>query len=163
MDEYVRKAKTYTPLQARNKAESYCAYQERSQQEVRDKLYDWGLRHDEVESIISYLIEENFLNEARFASAYVQGKFRMNGWGKIKIKQGLKHKKVSDPLIKSALNEIDSEEYRVKLIEILYKKNRTLNEQDPFKRRGHLFQYANGRGFESQFILEALTDNEFGF
>lgn len=163
MDEPVRKKKIYTPQQARRKAESYCAYQERSQQEVRDKLYDWGLHYADVESIISDLIEENFLNEERFATAYVQGKFRMKGWGKIKIKQGLKQKRVSSPLIKFALNRIDPDEYMGKLLDILEKKDRVTQEKDPFKRRNKLFQYAMGRGFESQLILEALKDNGFEF
>jgi regulatory protein len=72
------------------KAEHFCAYQERSQQEVRDKLYEWGLWPDAVEQSISRLIEGNFLNEDRFAKAYTKGKFNQKAWGKIKIKQGLK-------------------------------------------------------------------------
>ena len=73
---------------ARSKAEHYCAYQERSQQEVRDKLYEWGQYPDVVENIISGLITGNFLNEERFAKAYAIGKFRQKGWGRMKIKQG---------------------------------------------------------------------------
>ncbi len=85
------------------KAEHYCAYQERSQQEVRDKLYEWGLYSNVVERVITELIAGNFLNEERFANAYTRGKFNQKGWGKNKIKQGLKFKRVSDPLIKKAL------------------------------------------------------------
>jgi len=93
------------------KAESYCAYQERAQQEVRDKLYDWGLHHDEVEEVITELITTNFLNEERFANAYVSGKFNIKRWGKIKIKQGLKLKRIPDKMIIKALNTIDYDEY----------------------------------------------------
>jgi regulatory protein len=82
------------------KAEHYCAYQERSQQEVRDKLYEWDLKPAEVENIIIRLIENNYVNEERFAKAYVRGKFNQKGWGRIKIKQGLKQKRVPDGLIK---------------------------------------------------------------
>ncbi|MGO1785917.1 MAG: regulatory protein RecX [Sphingobacterium sp.] len=163
MDEPIKKKKVYSSQEASRKAESYCAYQERSQQEVRDKLYDWGLHYADVESIISYLIEENFLNEERFATAYVLGKFRMKAWGKIKIKSGLKQKQVSSPLIKFALDRIDPNEYMNKLIDVLEKKNRIIREEDPFKKRNKLFQYGIGRGFESQLILEVLKDNEFGF
>ncbi|MGY0037761.1 regulatory protein RecX [Pedobacter sp. NJ-S-72] len=85
------------------KAESYCAYQERAQQEVRNKLYDWGLRHDDVEEVITELILNNFLNEERFANAYVSGKFNIKKWGKIKIKQGLKLKKIPEKMITKAL------------------------------------------------------------
>jgi SOS response regulatory protein OraA/RecX len=75
------------------KAKKYCSYQERSQQEVRDKLYEWGLHRNEVEQAIAQLVSENYLNEQRFAIAYAGGKFRMKGWGKIKIKLALKQKK----------------------------------------------------------------------
>src|ERR1700753_2259928 len=92
---------------ALRKAEHYCAYQERSQQEVRDKLYEWGLHQNAVENLIVQLIAGNFLNEERFANAYARGKFNQKGWGKIKIKQGLKFKKVPDVLIKKALQTID--------------------------------------------------------
>src|SRR5579872_6681533 len=93
------------------KAEHYCAYQERSQQEVREKLYEWGLHPAGVENVIMHLVEGGFLNEERFANAYTIGKFRQKGWGRIKIKQGLKFKKVSEPLIKKALNSIDGDDY----------------------------------------------------
>ena len=80
------------------KAEHYCAYQERSQYEIRNKLYEWGLWTTDVDEIISELILTNFLNEERFAKAYVSGKFNINKWGKIKIKQGLKLKKVPEKI-----------------------------------------------------------------
>src|ERR1700744_4009734 len=107
---------------ALTKAEHYCAYQERSQQEVRNKLFEWGLWPEAVENIISQLITAGFLNEERFAKAYVQGKFRQKAWGKIKIKQGLKLKKVPDVLIKKALATIDGEEYTAMLAKVLQKK-----------------------------------------
>lgn len=98
-----RHKKTFSRSQAKLKAEAFCAYQERAQQELRDKLYEWGLHADEVEEIISELIVDNFLNEERFAIAYVSGKFRMKGWGKIKIKQGLKYKNVSEKNHKNSI------------------------------------------------------------
>jgi len=109
------KPKVFTKEQAMVKAESYCAYQERSQQEMRDKLYDWGLHQADVEQIISSLIENNFLNEERFALAYTLGKFRMKAWGKYKIKQGLKFKRVPDKMISKSLAKIDEDDYREKL------------------------------------------------
>ncbi|KKX49207.1 regulatory protein RecX, partial [Sphingobacterium sp. IITKGP-BTPF85] len=110
-DEEKTRKKIYTPKQALLKAASYCAYQERAQQEVRDKLYEWGLFQEDVEEIISQLISDNFLNEERFAIAYTLGKLRIKSWGKIKIKQSLKLKRVSDPLIKIAFSKIDLDEY----------------------------------------------------
>ena len=111
MDNQFKKRKIYTPTEAKRKVESYCAYQERSQQEVRDKLFELGLHLVDVENIICYLIEENFLNEERFAKAYALGKFRIKGWGKIKITQGLKLKNVSPALIKIGLKQIDMDDY----------------------------------------------------
>ncbi|MBV8388395.1 MAG: regulatory protein RecX [Mucilaginibacter sp.] len=145
---------------ALTKAEHYCAYQERSQQEVRDKLYEWGLHSAQVENLIVQLIQTNFLNEARFANAYVQGKFNQKGWGKQKIKQGLKFKKVSDVLIKKALNSIDSDDYLSTLKQILQKKAALLGEKDPYKRKIKLHQYALSRGYENEIISDILKNNE---
>ena len=142
------------------KAEHYCAYQERSQQEVRDKLYEWGLHSAQVESLIVQLIQTNFLNEARFANAYVQGKFNQKGWGKQKIKQGLKFKKVSDVLIKKALNTIDDDDYSGTLKQILEKKARLLGEKDPFKKRYKLHQYALSRGYENDIVSDILKNSQ---
>ena len=87
---------------ALSKAEHFCAYQDRAQQEVRNKLYEWGLWTDAVENIIIQLIAGNFLNEERFAKAYVQGKFKQKGWGRNKIKQGLKFKNIPPALLKKS-------------------------------------------------------------
>ena len=145
---------------ALEKAGHYCAYQERSQQEVRDKLYEWGLWPAAVENIIVKLIEGSFLNEERFAKAYATGKFRQKAWGKIKIKQGLKIKKVPDVLIKKALNNINYDDYLETLRIIVEKKAALLNESNTYKRRYKLQQYAMGRGFESDLITDVLKDSE---
>ncbi len=141
---------------ARSKAEHYCAYQERSQQEVRDKLYEWGQRTNVVENIISGLITGNFLNEERFAKAYAIGKFRQKGWGKMKIKQGLKFKQVPDVLIKKALLSIPYDEYLKMLQKVLVKKGAGLNEKDFYKRNYKLQQYAIGRGYEADLVADVL-------
>ena len=107
---------------AQAKAEHYCAYQERSQQEVRDKLYEWGLKSTVVEATISALITGNYLNEERFAKAYTAGKFNQKAWGKLKIKQGLKLKRVPEVLIKKALQIIDGDAYLLALQHVLTKK-----------------------------------------
>ncbi len=145
---------------ARNKAEAYCAYQERSQQEVRDKLFNMGLKAKECEELISYLIEYNFLNEARFAQAYVSGKFRIKNWGKNKIKQGLKLKKVPDGIIKKSLAAIDDEEYLAILEKIIEKKHNELGYKKDLKTKSKLVNYALSKGFESNFIFLLLKDKE---
>jgi regulatory protein len=154
-----RANKTFDEKTALTKAEHYCTYQDRSQQEVRDKLYEWGLHQKQVENVITELIGTNFLNEERFANAYTRGKFNQKGWGRNKIKQGLKFKKVSDPLIKKALKTIDGDDYILMLNKIIQKKSALLSEKDPYKRRYKLHQYALSRGYENDLIADALKDS----
>jgi regulatory protein len=148
------------PKVALAKAEHFCAYQERSQQEVRDKLYEWGLWPDAVEQTISRLIEGSFLNEDRFAKAYTKGKFSQKAWGKIKIKQGLKFKRVPDVLIKKALLTIDMDDYLVALTRVLEKKAASLTEKNKLTRKYKLQQYAMGRGYEADLIADVLKNSE---
>jgi regulatory protein len=142
------------------KAEHFCAYQERAQQELRDKLYEWGLWPDAVERIISQLIEGNFINEERFARIYAKSKFNQKAWGRIKIKQGLKLKRVPDVLIKKALLDIDLDDYLAALTHLLQKKAATVTEKNKLKRRYKLQQYAMGRGFEAGLIADILKNSE---
>lgn len=142
------------------KAEHFCAYQERAQQEVRDKLYEYGLHQSAVENIISTLITEGFINEERFARAYALGKFNQKGWGKIKIKQGLKFKKVPDVLIKKALQGIPDDDYLQMLQKILTKKAALLTGKNDWKRQYTLKQYALSRGYEGDIILDVLKNSE---
>ncbi|PRD56477.1 regulatory protein RecX [Sphingobacterium gobiense] len=157
MDEIRKQKKILTPLQAKGKAENYCAYQERAQQEVRNKLYEWGLHQEEVENIIVQLIEDNFLNEERFAKAYTSGKFRMKGWGKIKIKQHLKAKNVSEPLISLALKGINEEEYHKKIEETIQKRIKKPLQTISFAEKRKLYTYMLSKGFENDIILKKIN------
>lgn len=152
--------KVYTYAEARVKIESYCVYQERSQQEVRDKLYKFNLSTQDVENLIAYLIEENFINELRFARAYVSGKFRIKKWGRRKIMQGLKLKGVPEPLIKKAFSEIIEEEYLDVLKELIDKKRTELGLKRDLKSKNKLYNYALSKGYESNLIFLALSNNE---
>ena len=152
--------KIFSREQAKIKAESYCAYQERSQFEIRNKLYEWGLHQKDVEEIISELIELNFLNEERFALAYSLGKFRIKGWGKNKIKQGLKLKRIPDKLIIKSLKSIEYDDYLMMLKKILQKKSNTIFEKDPFKKRYLLSRFATSKGYESDLIADLLINNK---
>ena len=152
--------KIFSREQAKIKAESYCAYQERSQFEIRNKLYEWGLHQRDVEEIISELIELNFLNEERFALAYSLGKFRIKGWGKIKIRQGLKLKRIPDKLIIKSLKSIEYDDYLMMLKKILQKKSNTISEKDPFKKRYLLSRFATSKGYESDLIADLLINNK---
>ncbi|MBS1616367.1 MAG: RecX family transcriptional regulator [Bacteroidetes bacterium] len=137
----------------------FCQYQERSQQEVRDRLYLLGFHQDSVEYLISELIKLDLINEQRFALAYARGKFRIKHWGKQKIIQGLKRHRISEYLQKKALQEIDLNEYFATALHLATKKweqiegslNRPLPAQQ--KLRSYLLQ----KGYESTLIRELLT------
>src|SRR3954471_1264838 len=126
-----KQTKITDPHQALIKAQKYCAYQERSQQEVRDKLYSWGLYRNTVESVIADLIISGFLKEERFAIAYAGGKFRIKGWGRNKIAHALKLKKVPDKIIEIAIGEIDKREYEKTLKAIISSRSKEIREKNP--------------------------------
>lgn len=144
------------PALALEKLRSWCAYQERYHQEVRDKLYDYGLWPEAVESIIASLIQENFLNEERFAMAFARGKFRIKKWGRVKIKIELKRRKISDYSIRKALRQLDDEDYMGTLRQVIAGKDKLLREPHPLKRRYKLVSYALSRGFERDLVMDAL-------
>ena len=147
-----------TPQQAIIKAQKYCAYQERCQQEVRDKLYEWGLHSNEVEQIISELIVDNFLNEERFAKAYAGGKFRIKKWGRIKIKLELKKRKISDYCIKKAMQEIKEEEYLKTIKALIVKKSKDIKDKNTQVRNYKMVKYIASKGFEQDLIWDVLTE-----
>ncbi|MEO5909339.1 MAG: regulatory protein RecX [Pelobium sp.] len=154
--------KTFIPIDfktAIQKLEGFCAYQERSHYEVRGKLISLGIYGDELERVMLHLIENNFLNEERFANLYAQGKLRINGWGRNKIKQGLKFRQVSDPLIKKALNKLNENEYLEKLTTVIEKKRRSIKEKQEYKINYKLTQYAFSRGFEQDLIFFVLNNS----
>jgi regulatory protein len=152
------KKMVYGPEAALVKARAYCVYQERSHQELRDKLYEWGQHQKEVEAIISELISTGFINEERFAITYAGGKFRIKKWGKVKIKMGLKEKKVSDYCIRKALSAIDTEDYIATLKEILNSKAASVKESNSLKKKYKVAQYAISRGFESDLVWGVLGE-----
>lgn len=151
-----RKKKQYSPKEAKLKAAGFCAYQERSQQQVRNRLYHYGLHFGEVEEVLSDLIVEGFLNEERFAKAYVSGKFRMKQWGRHKILQGLKQHKISEYCIKMGLKEIDEYDYRDVLVSLLVKKATFIKASNDHDRRNKIARYAVSRGYETSLIWEVI-------
>ncbi len=145
-----------TPALQLAKMRKYCDYQERSHQQVRDKLYEAQLYGDDVEEIISILITENFLNEERFAKAYARGKFKINAWGRVKIIQGLKQHRVHANGIKAAMTEIDEDEYMAVLTKLLEQKKSLIKEKHPLRRTYALMRFAAQRGFENDLVREVL-------
>lgn len=148
--------KKLTPNQATIKAQNSCAYQERCQQEMRDKLYEWGLYSNDVENIIANLISDNFLNEERFAKAFAGGKFRIKKWGRVKIKIELKKRKISDYCIKKGMQEIDDADYIKTLKAVLAKKSKEIKGGKEQVRNYKIAQYVLSRGFESDLIWEEI-------
>lgn len=147
-----------TPQQALQKAKHYCAYQERSHAEVKEKLYGFGLYKKEVEELLSTLIEENYLNEERFAIAFAGGHFRTKHWGRVKIKYQLKQKQVSEYCIKKALKTIDEDDYQQTLQKLFDGKLKTLkSEKNIFIKKRKLQDYLLQKGFEMELIRELLS------
>ncbi len=150
--------KQLTKEQALQKLRHYCAYQERSHAEVKEKLYSFGLRKQEVEESISQLIEEGCLNEERFAIQFAGGKFRMKQWGRTKIKYELKQKMVSDYCIRKALNEIAEEDYQKTLEKLARKKWSSIKGEgvNLFVKMSKTKNFLLQRGFEQNLIQSAL-------
>jgi len=134
--------------QAIQRIRHYCAYQERAQQEVRDKLYELGMTKDEVEEIMSDLIADNFLNEERFAIQFAGGHFRIKGWGKVKIQHALKQKRVSSYNIKIGLKAIDEDAYLKTLQQLATKKWNSLKGERGLSRMAKTYAFLHQRGFE---------------
>lgn len=138
------------------KARRYCDAQERCHQQVRDKLYTWELHQEEVEQVISQLIGEGFLNEQRFAEGYAVSKFRQKDWGRVKIREALRLKKISAPCIKNALMAIDDEEYMAYLSAAVEKLRPKAKGRNEWEREQRVKRYLMGRGFEPDLIGDAM-------
>jgi regulatory protein len=147
-----------TPQQARDKILRYCAYQERSHSEVKNKLYEFGLKRDEVDELLTYLITEGFLNEERFAKAFAGGKFRMKKWGRLKIIHALEGKNISKNCIKSAMKEIDEDEYREALRKIISDKSEMLDSENVYVLRDKIAKYAMQKGYEPELLWQVLKE-----
>lgn len=150
--------KILTKEEAGQKIKHYCSYQERCHSEVKEKLYGYGLRKVEVEELISLLIEEDYLNEERFAIQFAGGKFRMKQWGKQKIQYALMQKKVSSYCIKKALAQFDDEDYTATLQKIALKKWNSLKGEQYISRQAKTVQFLLSRGFEHKQAALVVKD-----
>ena len=152
--------KIYDKKTAFLKAQNYCAYQERTQQEVRNKLYEWGLHTEDVENLIVDLLGQNFINEERFAILFAGGKFRIKKWGKLKIKKELKFKKITPYCIRKALESIDDEDYMHTLKQLIDKKTLLTKEKDSYKKKSKIAGFVISKGFDPELVREILNNNE---
>ncbi len=153
--------KKYSLPEALAKIYRYCAYQERSHQEVKNKLYEYGLHSSEVEETISRLISEGFLNEERFAKAFAGGKFRIMKWGKHKIERELQAQGLTKKCISIGLKEVDDSDYRKTLKALIRKKSELIHEENTFKKKDKVARYVIGKGYEPELVWE-MVKNYFG-
>jgi regulatory protein len=142
--------------QAWQKIKHYCAYQERSHYETKQKLYSFGLYKNEVEDLLSRLIEEDYLNEERFAEHFAGGKFRMKHWGKIKITYELKQKQVSTYNIRRALQSIADADYVTTLQKLAEAKWQQLRGEQYITKQVKATSYLLQKGFEPALIQKAI-------
>jgi regulatory protein len=155
----MRSRTTLSLEQALQKGRHYCGYQERCHSEVQEKLYSLGLRKTQVEEALAILIQENYLNEERFAIQFAGGRFRMKQWGKIRIRYELKQKKVSDYCIGTALASIDEEAYTSTLTRLAEKKWEALVGETEPRMRKHKWQtWLLQKGYEADRIATLLPD-----
>lgn len=150
--------KQITKEQALQKLKHYCAYQERCHSEVKEKLYNLGAWKKDHDEIIATLIEENYLNEERFAVAFAGGRFRVKQWGRVKIKYELKQKQVSEYCIKKSLKQIDEEEYIKVLNKLAKEKYTSLKSEQYLIRKKKTMDYLITKGFEMD-LIRRVVDN----
>ena len=150
------KRSTLSPEEALQKARHYCGYQFRCHQEVKGKLYSFGLRRQDVEEALATLVEEDYLNEERFAVQFAGGHFRLKQWGKVKIRYELKQRQVSEYCIKKALAGIEEDDYLKTLDRLATAKWETLKGETGFARRGKLQEYLVRKGYEQDVMREII-------
>jgi regulatory protein len=145
---------------ALTKAMAHCSRREYCIDDMRNKLRAWEVSNSDAEKIISALIKENFINESRYATAYVRDKFKYNKWGKVKIAAHLKSRKIPHDLINSALSSIDEEIYIKFLKELIEGHRKTVKANNQYDLKAKLLRYGLSKGFESSLLYDILNDLE---
>jgi regulatory protein len=145
---------------ALSKAMALCSRREYCSEDIRAKLYSRGIGENDTGKIISALVKENFLNENRYAEAFVKDKFRYNKWGKVKIRANLRLKKIHTDIINSALNSIDNDLYKKTLEEMLNIHRRSVKAKNQYDLKGKLLRYGLSKGFESELLYDILSGLE---
>lgn len=153
----MQKPKKYiSAADALKKLQRYCAYQDRCHSEVRSKLLDLGVYGDTLEEIMAELITDNFLNEERFARSYARGKFNIKKWGRTRIKQELKKRKITDYCIRKGMEEIEEEDYQQTIHLLIEKKAAQMEDAFSFQNKAKLAAFLIRKGFESKLVWEAI-------
>jgi regulatory protein len=138
------------------KLEYYCSYQDRCHQEIHEKLRSFLISEEEKNTLIVHLIQENYLNEERFARSFARGKHRIKFWGNSRIVNELKQRQISQPNIKLALQEISAEEYLETFTKISEKHWNSILEKNPLKKRKKFCDYLLRKGWESNLVYEKM-------
>lgn len=150
---------SFTVTEIRDKLAKYCAYQDRCHWEVDNKLNEFFIIPQARDEIIIYLIQNNFLNEERFAKSFARGKFNQKNWGRIKIKSELKKRRIPPKIIETALKEIDADVYFLRLEALFEKKKKSLkSERESFKKKAKIRNYLLQKGYESDLIQMLNSD-----
>ena len=150
--------KFYSLQEATKKMEHYCAYQERCHKEVTEKLKEMNMIPEAIDQILGHLIQENYLNEERFAKAFARGKFNIKKWGANRIVRELKFRDVSPYNIKSALSEITDEDYLKTFDELARKRLNQIKETNNLKKKKKLVDYLLYRGWESHLVYQKANE-----
>lgn len=142
---------------ALQRAAELCSRQEQCSSHILSKLREWNVNEQDAEKIILVLYDEKFLDDARYAGFFAKDKFRFNKWGRIKIAHMLRQKKIGETDIDQALAQIDDADYFTACLELVRNKSAALKEKNQFIRKGKIFRFAAGRGFEPDLIHRALN------
>jgi regulatory protein len=145
---------------ALNKAMAQCSRREFCIEDISNKLQLWDVEKNDTEKIIGILIKENFINESRYAIAFVKNKFNYNKWGKVKIAVHLRVKKLPPDIISSALDSIDNELYTKVLKELIANHRRAVKAKNQYDLKAKLLRYGLSKGFESSLLYNILNDPE---
>lgn len=151
------KTKGFSIEEIKKKLEYYCVYQERCHKEVEQKMASFNLIPQARELLLLHLLENDFLNEERFAKSFARGKFNQKHWGKKRIVRELEQRNISAYNIKSALQEINENDYVEKIMIIAKKRNEILTERNLLKRKKKLFDFLYRKGYETDLIYETIS------
>lgn len=139
------------------KLERFSAYQERCIQDIKEKLKELEVSQEAFQPYVDYLLEENFINEQRFTESYVRGHFKRKKWGRNKIREGLRIKKIDSILIEKVLDsEINEDDYHQTIQELAEKYPKAKTIKNPFEKNAKIFNYLQQKGFESEVIWRVL-------
>ena len=155
--------KPISNIEALARLQYICSKSEKCCQDIRDKLRQWGYEGD-YEEIVSKLVQEQFVDDARFAEAFARDKFKFSTWGRNKIRYYLKGKHVAGGHIDSALASISEEDYTSTIYRELEKKAKTIKDKDTSKRKQKLFAFAAQRGYETDIVynlVDSILKEEF--